>query len=163
MQHHGVPTRLLDWTENALAGLFFAVNKHPSKDGSIYILLPVVLNRYSNIKPKLSIDIPSFEDDELINYSTKSLTGEKTSSLKPIAVLVPRTNPRMQAQLGVFTIIHHQPTPIENVGRGDHVFRYIIPASAKRKIRRELRHLGINKFSLFPELASIGEIISEEL
>ena len=40
MQHHGVPTRLLDWTENVLAAVFFAVNTSHSTDGWVYIIDP---------------------------------------------------------------------------------------------------------------------------
>src|ERR1700731_554408 len=41
MQHHRVPTRLLDWTENSLVALFFAVQEEiDNRDGAVWVLDP---------------------------------------------------------------------------------------------------------------------------
>ncbi|MGA9698130.1 MAG: FRG domain-containing protein, partial [Acinetobacter sp.] len=38
MQHYGVPTRLLDWSESPLVALYFAVQGHKEEDGALWIL-----------------------------------------------------------------------------------------------------------------------------
>ncbi len=166
MQHYGVPTRLLDWTESPLAALYFAVeeNKYKNSDGALWLLFPSDLNKNANIEATdEKFYIPSFDDDELNNYSIATLSQEKKSKLLPIASIATRNNPRIQAQLGVFTINHRDNTPIENIGDKKHVLKYEIPKSAKVRIYNELKVVGITKFQLFPELSSIGENLREDL
>ena len=97
------------------------------------------------------------------NYEPEILKSEKLSRLKPIAVIGPRNTPRMQAQLGVHTIIHRDPIAIELVGDGSHVKKILIPSAAKVNIKKELELMSYGQFQLFPELQTIGKILRDEL
>lgn len=165
MQHYGVPTRLLDWSENPLVALYFAVynlQSHTENDAAIWLLMPSELNKYANIVDKSEGDyIPSFDDEEVSGYSTESVRQSQRLELYPIATIATRNNPRIQAQMGTFTIHHNKSISIEDVGDGKHSRKFIIPKESRAKLLSELSLLGVNKFSLFPEMESIGNILKE--
>lgn len=164
MQHYGVPTRLLDWTESPLVALYFAVEDinpiNQKKDAALWILYPMELNSHSTAEQNY---IPSFEDEWLSNYSFVQYSKGKDNGILPIGAIATRNNPRIQAQLGVFTIGHRKKTPIEEIENGKHCIKFIIPKEAKKKLKEELRILGITRFQIFPELSSIGEGLRGEL
>jgi hypothetical protein len=154
-RHHTVPTRLLDWTESALIGLYFATHsldrptKNDKRDGALWLLLPTKLNEEAGIKPTEKRDLPIFEDDDeqLQNYLPTKLASEHI-----------RHSKRMQAQHSVFTVTHRDQTPIESVGKGLHIGRYIIPSSSKLRIRRQLEAMKIDRLSVFPELDNAAKM-----
>lgn len=159
------PTRLLDWTESPLTALYFAVENEvdDKSDAALWSLRPTELNKIANISTSEKNFIPSFDDIELKNYSVQTLSSNPRNKLAPIATIATRNNPRIQAQLGVFTIHHLDKRPIEDFCSSNELTKYKIPGSSKREIRNELNLLSINKFSQFPELASIGEILKRGL
>jgi hypothetical protein len=168
MQHHGVPTRLLDWTESPLVGLYFAVESNVDIDGTLWCLLPHKLNEHSSATFDFPLELPSFdflsqENDPVVNYLPTRVSHKMGPALKPIAAIAPRVNPRIHAQHGVFTISHREPTPIEEVGTADHIWRLIIPADAKAELRSELAYLRFTRLTLFPDLDSVAAIVKHEV
>jgi len=159
-RHHSVPTRLMDWTESPLIGLYFAVtsmdnhSKDDRSNGALWLLRPIELNRYANVPQAHPRDLPIFEDKnlDLRNYLPSRLSLESKSDILPVAGLAARHTKRMQAQHSVFTVMHRTPTPIEEAGSREHIDRYIIPRDAKATIREQLDRLRVDRLSVFPEL-----------
>lgn len=160
MQHYGVPTRLLDWSESPLVALYFSVNENYDEDGALWILLPIELNKTCNVVFSDPCEIPSFDYDYLNNYHPNTIALENSTKLYPVATIATRNSKRMQAQLGVFTIAHRAEAPIEEIGDKKHVWRYIIPKECKKDILDELKLIGFSKFQLFPELECIRDALN---
>ena len=169
MRHHGLPSRLLDWTESLLVGLYFAVNDpallEQDKEGTLWAILPMNLNEKSILHRR---DIPLLEgadkdDESLIHMYLPKKPKEMaklTDSYSPIAAIAMRNTRRMQAQKGVFTIHDYRMTALDkldNKDGGNYIWSYIIPGQSKAEIRKELDILNITKFAIFPELSSVAE------
>lgn len=162
-RHHSVPTRLLDWTESPLIGLYFATHssdntsKNDGKDGCLWVLMPAKLNSEANIDGS---DLPVFEDNDkhLRNYLPRKLAMESTTRFNPIAGIAARHSTRMQAQRSVFTVTHRTQTSIDQVGERKHVGRYVIPSAKKSLIRQQLQVLRVDDLSVFPELDNAAKL-----
>jgi hypothetical protein len=164
MQHYGVPTRLLDWTENALAALYFATTSMRGTNnrgyfGCVWCLDPIALNKEAKLMVSKD-DIPCLDLDDVIlkDYRPQDLSSSPTTR-PPVAVLAMRQFPRLVNQSGVFTLIHRDRTPIERIQAGAFVGQILIAGSAKETIRRELADMGVTRLSLFPELGSVAEYV----
>ncbi|MCH2274853.1 FRG domain-containing protein [Thalassospira sp.] len=153
MQHYGVPTRLLDWSESPLVALYFAITEAPNFDGAFWILNPLKLNTEARINY-----LPSFEDEALHSYASENMDANRRSPQLPLASIATRNNPRIQSQQGVFTIHQHDKTAIENIGQNITI-KFLIPKESKDKIKKQITMLGFNKFQMFPELSSISDMI----
>ena len=168
MQHFGVPTRLLDWSESPLVALYFAVNDENAsaddEDANIWALLPARYNfEIPRLRPLIQVDIPCFGVDKILDdYRPDTIALENMSNKLPVAAIAHRQNERIMAQLGVFTIMHRDMTPLEALADA-HLANFIIPAGAKTVLRSELQSLRVTQMSLFPELASVATITKDLL
>lgn len=164
-RHHGLPSRLMDWTESPLVGLYFSVEKDTEKDGALWCLLPSSLNEQAS---GMTLDRPPmFTDgakisatDEFLDIylasRASSVSSAAATGLAPAAAISIRTNKRIQAQRGVFTIHHARSDPLEKIANENHLWRYIVPSQHKETVMEELRLLHVTRLSIYPDLDSVA-------
>jgi hypothetical protein len=149
MQHHGLPTRLLDWTTTFAVALYFAVQKG-GKDAAVWVLDPFALNKVA----WMSETLPAPTDVET-NYVEAFVVSEKVFPANVLAISPIRLGPRVSSQRAAFTVHADLEKPLETL-YPESVRKIVIPAAEMDEAKQFLRLAGISEYSLFPDLDGLA-------
>jgi hypothetical protein len=136
-QHHGMPTRLLDWTANPLAALWFAVERAPEED-----------------QPGVVWIFETSRRDYVQNTRTESpFSGARTKVFRPRHLAR-----RIVAQAGWFTVHKYHDNRDNFIALENNkayrpkLTKVVIPAASFTSIRWELDRWGFNAAHIYADL-----------
>jgi FRG domain len=175
MQHYGVPTRLLDWTENPLTALHFALMTAPlvaglnsgapvryARQAAVWVLDPYLWNR--SALARISYDGGPFTpgDADLRVYSAET-TALPTDSF-PVALYGAHNSARIVAQQGVFVTFGAKRVPMQALVRQGRfprkaLSRIVVQGSQILEMRKSLLNQGITESTVFPDLDGLAREI----
>jgi hypothetical protein len=163
MQHHGAPTRLLDWSTSPYVAAYFAVNQQSSdENGALWCFCSTTLrDRFRKQYGKLP---PPFEDEDAPEFYNKKLDKlRETDAVLPLSFNF-ASSERVVAQQGKFTMsfapLRDHNSLIERPG-GQFVKKIVIASKSKREFLLRLRDINITAASLFPGVDGLGRSVEE--
>jgi hypothetical protein len=166
MQHFGMPTRLLDWSENLFVATHFAVAPAPRHEHAgpcrpvVWCMDPVAWNQST---PALSeygnvIQVLTTADDDLDSYRPET---QKRRGKSPIAMFGAHNSARIVAQRGTFVVWGNEVRTLEAIAAERAAILWRIQLTGDRaELAKSLRLLGFDETMVFPELPSLGAELS---
>lgn len=132
-QHHGLPTRLLDWTLNPFVGLYFAVAGNPTDDGKFFALY-APRKMSTNMRERSPFEIQS-----------------------PFKFIPETTTERVRVQEGLFIAFSDVECDLSTSLKEEwQLEEFLVPFAVKERLRYELYRLGVHGSALFPDLDGLA-------
>lgn len=176
-RHHGLPSRLLDWSESLLTAAYFAIEgEYPANRLELDALCLKRRRRASRgrgewpviwILDAGTLNFHSIGKDRIVTlggrtsapYLPERLRTRSRKNEKPIALYPPRTNARIAAQHGTFTLHGHAETPLDQLARRSpriRMGRIVIDLPKIPKMCEELNEMGMHRLSVYQDLDSVA-------
>jgi FRG domain len=162
MQHHGAPTRLLDFTWSPYVAAFFALER-ATNDAALWALFPPGL---SNTMIRTIRASQKVEADEIGPWVTGNYEKYFLPNDRRIVIIGEphRMNQRLIAQAGTFVMPGVLNSPVEELAPANAITKFtLITAKIRKQAMAELYSMNINNATLFPGLDGLARSLAYEL
>lgn len=144
-QHHGIPTRLLDWTYNAKKAAFFACKHHDSQESiAVYAL------KFSNSGDKISDNLKKISLVNVPKFESAYISSQEG------IFTIDRSGDEHFARYGEYPSLDLTLDTYYDRKRAT-AYKFVLPKSEIKKLEIELKSEGIFRASLMPTYDNIAQ------
>jgi hypothetical protein len=159
-QHHGLPTRLLDWTYSPLVALHFATEDAAAShdEGVVWSVDYQAAKRLlpQTLQDTLAAEAGDVFTPELLQRTVDNLADLRATSPSPVLLFLepPSLDQRIVTQYALFSLLTHADADMQTWAdtHREMCRRLVIPAAVKPEIRDKLDQANITERVLYPGL-----------